>query len=763
MKRFALKTLALNVAAVAFSLSMTGATFADEKDYTFVNDKDAIADLVGIEALEGAKGLTKSEIEEQNLALEDDQFVVVTYKNLAAWIKSSSDFSPKIDGKNKSQKAGLEQLSTIATKAALEAAIKKVNDEEGKPFTEKEITTLLEEALDRLEEVLASSDGLRRINERLDRDGIFTNRQFVVADYYLRINKEAILEEIQPSPIVLSFDAPEIDASQFSNDTHYVARFVDVEVPISKTKGEGEAQWAKGFEEAFFAISKEAFAEAVMAVNKGLRYPQKKPAIDQLISDYTAKGQDKYRLVAKDYEIKKKEVWPKGSLRPRNSQDILKVSAFFYFDREKIKSLVIPPERAVALDVGSDRVVASAPLSTEGVFVGFYEDYTIEVPDDLESKEKARQTALEEAVSAFKQAALKEAASDIARRLSQPTNEGQIARVLEDAYKQESRFIREFGWVTQPSVLTRGTYSTAPETLKISAYVSVDQEALQSLLIAEKIITIVGKYRTYVELFWNVPDKEINPEVVQTLLATVEDGLRYEGYEVVEFERIKGDLVTLLKGDDSTDDLYSSDELVRFKANLALRNIDSRFENGKRILADYADLVFGVTINSLEVVSNRVNVRVTLDATFFSQGEWMKLASFDSALQVPYVEGSTDYLIGVVKKVGVNALAGIKPKVQSQLALRKDREELNLTQDREFTLVFKGMGKEQFGKVKKRLSKGSKWAYKRADFKSRSIYVAYVGNIDSLADMVQMYLEGADLDPGMGEYASGVNRILFGE
>ncbi|MDP6853907.1 MAG: hypothetical protein QF598_00240 [Arenicellales bacterium] len=756
------RMIAISTAWV-FGFGPLGASIAEAEDYTFVNDKEAIADLVEVKALEDAKNLTKSEVEEQNLALEDDQFIVVTYKNLAAWITSSSDFSPKIDGKNKAQKKGLEQLSTLATKAGLVLAIKKVNDEEGKPFTEKEIATLSEEALDRLEEVLASSDGLRRINERVDRDGIFSNNQFVVADYYLRISKEAILEEIQPSPIVLTFEVPEIDVSQFSSDTHYVARFVDVEVPIMKTKGEGEAQWAKGFEEAIFAISKEAFAKAVVAVNKGLRYPQQKAAIDQLIADYTASGQDKYRLIAKDYEVKKKEVWPKGSLRPRNSQDVLKVSAFFYFDREKIKSLVIPPKRAIALDAGSDRVVEAAPLASEGLFVGVYKDYTIEVPDDLETKAKARQSALDDAVSAFKRTALKEAANEIARRLSQPTNEGEIAKVLGNAFKQDKRFILEFGWVTQPSVLTRGNYSTAPETLKLSAYVTVDQSALQDLLIAEKIITIVGKYRTYVELFWNVPDKDINPEVVQTLLATVEDGLRYEGYEVVEFERIKGDLVTLLKNDDSAQDLYSSDERIRFKANLALRNIDSRFENGKRILADYADLVFGVTINSLEVVGNRVNVRVTLDATFFSQGEWMKLASFDSALQVPYVEGSKDHLIGVVKKAGINALAGIKTKVQSQLALRKDREELNLTQDREFTLVFAGMDKQQFGKVKKRLSKGSKWAYKRADFKSRSIYVAYVGNIDSLADMVQMYLEGADLDPGMGEYASGVNRILFGE
>jgi hypothetical protein len=480
---------------------------ADTSSYTFINDKEDRSELVSAESLSDVTGMTKSEIEEQNLEPEDDNYVVITFKDLAAWIKSSEDFSPNLDGKNKAQKTGLNQLSKIATAAALRKAVNEINDAEGNPFTAEEVEELLSGASSRLEEVLASSDGLRRINGRVDRDGIFTNRQFVVADYYLRISKEAILEEIQPSPIVLTFEAPEIDTSQFSSDTHYVARFVDVEVPITKAKGEGEAQWAKGFEDAILAISKAAFAEAVIAVNKGLRYPQQKPAIDQFILDYTAKGQDKYRLVAKDYEIKKKEVWPKGSLRPRNSQDILKVSAFFYFDREKIKSLVIPPERAVALDVGSDRVVATAPLATEEVYVGFYQDYTIEVPDDLETKEKARQSALNDAVSAFKQTALKEAASEIARRLAQPTNEGQIARVLDDAYKQESRFIREFGWVTQPSVLTRGTFSTAPETLKISAYVSVDQEALQRLLIAEKVITIVGKYRTYVELFWNVPDK----------------------------------------------------------------------------------------------------------------------------------------------------------------------------------------------------------------------------------------------------------------
>ena len=78
-------------------------------------------------------------------------------------------------------------------------------------------------------------------------------------------------------------------------------------------------------------------------------------------------------------------------------------------------------------------------------------------------------------------------------------------------------------------------------------------------------------------------------------------------------------------------------------------------------------------------------------------------------------------------------------------------------------MVFAGSTKDQFGKIRQRLSKGTKWGYKRADSKSKSIYLSYSGNIDSLSDMIQMYLEGADLDPGMGEYSSGVNRIMFGQ
>ncbi len=756
--------LILSLVFVTAGVGVLGASHAGESDYTFVNDKGAINTLLDVSVLDSAEGLSKTEIEEKNLALQSDDFLVITFKDLGVWISSSEEFMTKVDGKNKAQTTGLDQLSDLATKAALKRAINKVNDDEGKPYNDKEIEQLLGETLARLKEVLASSDGLRRIDERVDRDGIFTNNQFIVANYYFRISRSAILDEIRPSPIVLTFEGPEIDPSKYSNDTHYVARYTDQQFPITKTDADDEAKWKPGFQKAIFALAKQAFTEVVVAVNKGLRYPQQKPAINQLIAEYTAQGQDKYQLITTNYEILKKEVWPKGSLRPRNTKDTLKLSVYFYFDREKIKDLVIPPERTVALDVDDSTVAQSAPSGSSAVFVGVYKDYKIEVPQGLESKKEARQVALDKVRKSFRKDALEQAAADISKRLAQPINEQAMAKALSAASKDESAYIGESRWIGQPMVVTRGTYSTTPETLRLSAYVTVNRDALQNLLIEDRVITIVGKYRTYVELFWNVPDKDINPEVVQTLIATVEDDLRTEGYEVVEFERIKGDLVTLLKNStEGEEELYSEDELVRFKANLALRNIDSRFENGKRILADYADLVFGVTINTIEVIGNQTNVRVTIDATYFSQGEWMKLASSDSAIKMPYVEGSQDHLISTVKRAAGNALAGVKPKVQSQLALRTDREELNVTQDREFTVVFKSSTKEHFGKIKKRLSQGSKWGYKRADFKSRSVYVSFKGNIDSLSDMVQMYLEGAGLDPGMGEYSSGVNRILFSE
>ena len=95
--------------------------------------------------------------------------------------------------------------------------------------------------------------------------------------------------------------------------------------------------------------------------------------------------------------------------------------------------------------------------------------------------------------------------------------------------------------------------------------------------------------------------------------------------------------------------------------------------------------------------------------------------------------------------------------------VRKERKEQIKTTSREFTLMFSGVDKALFDEIRRRLMKGSKWEYQTADFKQRVVYVNYEGNPDMLSDMVQMYLEGAEIDIGVGEFSAGRNKIIFGQ
>jgi hypothetical protein len=386
----------------------------------------------------------------------------------------------------------------------------------------------------------------------------------------------------------------------------------------------------------------------------------------------------------------------------------------------------------------------------------------IAVPDQVLDRDVARQKALVAAVDQFRKKALNEAAAYINQRLSQPVDNAKMGEVIAAAAANHSLYLKPIKWIGNPLVVTRGTYSTEPETLRMSAFLEVDQNALQQKLIADRAITLVGKYRTYVELFWNVPDKEVHPEVVATVVETIEDKLRQDGYEVVEFERIKGDLVALLESSEGKDaDLYATDELQRFKANLALRNIDNRFENGKRILAEYADLLVGATINAIDVKSGELSIRTTVNATYFSQGEWHKLASASAVMSAPHIRGSTENLLDVAIQSTAKAVTDLKPRLKRQLGLRKDREKLLINQAREFSLYFGTADKDSFVEITRHLRQASKWQYKSADFKTRTVFITFAGAIDNLSDLIQLYLEGAGLKISVGEYSSGSNRIVF--
>ena len=415
------------------------------------------------------------------------------------------------------------------------------------------------------------------------------------------------------------------------------------------------------------------------------------------------------------------------------------------------------------LTLNQDELLSpTQPNSSQNEYLAVYENIRAKVDKSISDKNKARKEAIRAIIIDLKQKAFREAAQKVNQEISQPMNVVKFNQVVNRASNNYQRFINEWK-ITKQVVELQPNWSSTPEVVQVSAFFKIDKDALRRILIVEGGITPVAKYRTYVELFWNVPDKDIHPEVIAIVIGNVEDQFRQAGYEIVEFEKIKGDLIALLKkAGKSTNDVYADDEIKRFKANLELRNIDKKFVNGKRILSEYADLLVGVTINRVEVQNNELTVRITANATLFEQGEWLKLASSDHAKSVPHIRGSTANLIAVAKQLTSVISRDLEPKVRKQLGQRKSVAMIQRDQERNFSLIFKGIDKGAFNDIKARLSKGSKWQFNGADFKTHVIHLGYKGSIDGLSDLIQIYLEGAGISPGIGEYSGTRNQIIFG-
>jgi len=190
---------------------------------------------------------------------------------------------------------------------------------------------------------------------------------------------------------------------------------------------------------------------------------------------------------------------------------------------------------------------------------------------------------------------------------------------------------------------------------------------------------------------------------------------------------------------------------------------ESQFEFGKRILADYADLLIGVTINAIEPSSDgrQVTLRLTVNATLFERGEWVKLASVDAARSIPFEPGSVNLIIEGGKLLAEQLAAELEPRIKHKLARRKAAEEVLTGTEQVFIVVFKGASKQQFAEIKGRLADSNRWEYKSTDVRKRTARIAYEGSIDNFADRLEMYLSGAGLNVGLPEYVSGQRRIIF--
>lgn len=548
---------------------------------------------------------------------------------------------------------------------------------------------------------------------------------------------------------------PQQSAEQF------VSTFDDYRASVSKEIKDVDEAKKKAMQKALNGLKLKAFKEAASDINKALDHPLTPTELNERVE----KASDSHDQFLEEFKLLKQEVDKSGAFSSRPTEVIL--SGYFKLRRSALKEFLVDAVKSTELVFKEDEILSrTAPSPTDQTYIASYKDVVGEVTDAISDEVSARKQTIQSLLGGLKRKALREAASDVNHALAQPMDSIEFERAIDKATRNFQDYISD--WKITDQFLEETSYAGTRDKIRLGAWFAVDKDKLRRALVEGRAITTVSKYRTYVEAFWNVADKEISPEVMSTAIGNIEDHFSQNGYEVVEFERIKGDLVELLNrepvadGATTSDDLFSKDELERFEANLELRNIDSRFVNGKRILADYADLLIGVTVNTMEVSDRMVRIRVTVNATLFENGEWVKLASVDQSASAPYVRGNTETLIMVVKRVTQGAVAKLEPKTRRQIALRKTKEEIREHEEREFTLTFRDADKRLFYDIKRKLGEGRDWVYKGADFKDRAVRLGYRGQIDGLADGVDSFLGNFGLNSGVPEYARGQNRIIFG-
>jgi hypothetical protein len=538
------------------------------------------------------------------------------------------------------------------------------------------------------------------------------------------------------------------------NENQFIYNFDKHKVAVSEDIEDENEAVKKAAQKAVAELKIKALRETAAEINSILTKPLSGKELDLRVekaASINADFIDEFKLLEQETDSTQMLF---TTTRPKN----VILTGYFKVNRAALKSFIVDTVKTVTTSISEKDVLSiSVPTSTKTTFIASFNNVVKRVPDDAVNH-KDTMTKL---VNELKLKALNEAADEVNHALAQPMDFDEFNRAIRKANKNFSNYISEWK-LTNQVVDQKNTYLGTTESVRLSGWFAVDKAKLRRALVDGRAITTVAKYRTYVEAFWNVEDKDVNPEVMSVVIGNIEDQFSQSGYEVVEFERIKGDLVELLNKEEVSG-IYSSNELERFNANLALRNIDSKFENGKRILADYADLLVGVTINSMEVKNRMMKVRLTVNATLFENGEWVKLASTDHTGSIPYVRGDTEGLIAIAKRVALSAAANLEKKARKQISLRKTKESIKLDEEREFTLVFNALDSSSFSALRKTVKSGSDWAYKGADPKNKIIRLGYRGQIDGLSDAVEDFLADSGVKPGIPEFTRGRNRIIFGK
>jgi hypothetical protein len=616
-------------------------------------------------------------------------------------------------------------------------------------------------------------------NQELVRRGLNEHLNLTVYFYF---DRETLGNAFRPPLEIIPtrFADTEGDLRPLSDTVTLIVPFENLEETVSQEIEDRDIAHRQTFDNAIDKYAREAFRIAISKVNNDLEQRKTPTELEALIQ---AIGDD-HRSYTRNRKITYQAISRRGS--STKAEETLQLTMYFYFDRLVIRDLIEPALRVTTVDLDETTLLdMDIPASDDQTFVAVFRDEETKLATDIEDRDVAIKRAARKAVGALKKVAFQQAADDIKHRLDQKTDDEEFDRAVAKASQNFQSYILEMK-IFESTVSKRSDYSTAAETLRFSVYFVVDTKDLQKDLIAGRGITDVGRKRTYVELYWNFPGKkesfpaEMIEETTKAIVENVQDYFLMKNYEIVEFERIQNDLIKLAQQAEvegiSEDDVSSQDKYDRLMSSINLRNISnwstgkakegsrSQHEVGNDILADYAELLISATINAIEENKQErtLTVRQTIKAKVFERGEWIPVGMADGFSTKP-TSGTPkiNFIVEMNKNLARKLATELEPKISHKLARRKIAEELITQGEREFTVVFKGLTKRQFSKIRRLMMKSNRWEYKATEVSNRLVRVSFEGGIDKFVIGMEDMFDDAGEYVGIPDYKSNESKIIF--
>lgn len=382
----------------------------------------------------------------------------------------------------------------------------------------------------------------------------------------------------------------------------------------------------------------------------------------------------------------------------------------------------------------------------------------ITLQDEVKFKKKEEAKALKDMEDRLSRESVQKVLDKIIRDVSKgelKINHSEISNTILENYIHYVKDIKVLKLEKEKRFLRRGILRKKFEIIVYKD--KIRKELLQESFVLGDLL----KYDIYVELYWAAKDHDLDPEVIDISKENVKKILINQGFSLVDFSAVRDRILKLKMADREDLSEVDVEQLDEFEKNLAITQV-SRYERGLAILADYAQVLVGVTIRNIEVINDMTNIDLALEAYLIEGGKRREIAKVDEHNAAPHVVGSKQLLLILMEETAQKGAKDLATQMRTFL-LKKSKTESFVTEktSRRRRINFPDASPDEFYNMKRAIKDNEQWEFKSADTADLTIEVEYVGLIDNLADQLYDVLKSGGFAVGTPEYTNSRNTVTF--